>query len=256
MISVSDGPWKRFIWNVEDLRFFDYAERMVSILYNQTADSLLDAHSIKYIVIPIRDYSNSDDFFIYYSKDRSFYERELDKLDYLHKVLLPSNGLIVYENTGYKDHIYISDQIEDVYKQIPTSRVVYSPHSPTHYSISLKSVNHPIYINFSESYHPDWSLRLGSFSSLKSIFINNYFYSDGFHFENNYGLNSFLIDPDYIKKELSSDSYSLNPDGSINLEMHLYFKSQSYVYLGGIITITTIVLSGLFLVCRSNHAKN
>ncbi len=36
--------------------------------------------------------------------------------------------------------------------------------------------------------------------------------------------------------------YKENPDGSIDLELTLYFKPQSYFYLGIIISGTTLIL--------------
>ncbi len=53
--------------------------------------------------------------------------------------------------------------------------------------------------------------------------------------------NQWTIDPDYIKDNYSTDYYTQNPDGSVDLELTLYFKPQSYFYLGLIISGTTLM---------------
>ena len=55
--------------------------------------------------------------------------------------------------------------------------------------------------------------------------------------------NEWTIDPKYIKKNYSKEYYKQNPDGSIDVRMTLYFKPQSYFYLGlGISWITFVLL--------------
>ncbi|MBA4319920.1 MAG: hypothetical protein C0412_16090 [Flavobacterium sp.] len=53
--------------------------------------------------------------------------------------------------------------------------------------------------------------------------------------------NQWMIDPEYIKQNFSKDYYNENPDGSIDINLTLYFKPQSYFYLGLIISITTLL---------------
>jgi hypothetical protein len=76
----------------------------------------------------------------------------------------------------------------------------------------------------------------GNFSCLvsKSIF------DDSHQIENKYA-NAWTIDPEYIKQNFSKEYYEENPDGSIDVEMVLYFKPQSYFYLGLIVSGLTLV---------------
>jgi len=53
--------------------------------------------------------------------------------------------------------------------------------------------------------------------------------------------NQWTIDPEYIKKNFDKSYYKENPDGSIDVELTLYFKPQSYFYLGLIISGTTLI---------------
>jgi hypothetical protein len=59
--------------------------------------------------------------------------------------------------------------------------------------------------------------------------------------------NKWTIDPEYIKQNFSKEYYSENPDGSINVDLKLYFKPQSYFYLGLIISgLTLLGITGYF----------
>jgi Ca2+-dependent lipid-binding protein len=53
--------------------------------------------------------------------------------------------------------------------------------------------------------------------------------------------NSWTIDPEYIKANYPKDFYKENQDGSIEIEMVLYFQSQSYFYIG-------LIISGLIFI--------
>lgn len=50
------------------------------------------------------------------------------------------------------------------------------------------------------------------------------------------------LSKEYIKANFDNSYYKENPDGSIDLELTLYFKPQSYFYLGIIISGTTLIL--------------
>lgn len=53
--------------------------------------------------------------------------------------------------------------------------------------------------------------------------------------------NQWTLDPDYIKANFDKSYYKENPDSSIDVELTLYFKPQSYFYLGLIISGTTLL---------------
>ena len=60
--------------------------------------------------------------------------------------------------------------------------------------------------------------------------------------------NAWTIDPEYIKANYSKEYYHENPDGSIDIRVTLYFRPQSYFYLGIIVSATTcIVLIGYLI---------
>lgn len=155
----------------------------------------------------------------------------------------------IYElnDINYHPHIYMTKEKENIYFNIPFENVEYLKKNPTEYKISLKNLNKKTYLNFSESFHPDWKLRAGKFDWFSVLIQKDYFLPDEFHLKNNANLSTFKIDPEFIKENYPN-SYTENPDGSINVELTLYFKPQSYFYLGLIISATTLLSCLVYLV--------
>ena len=104
----------------------------------------------------------------------------------------------------------------------------------------LTNVTSSVFVNFSESFDPNWKVRVGSFAWYNA-FGANYFLPDAFHSESDATLNSFLIDPRYIRQNLPASAYKVNPDGSLDVNLTLYFKPQSYFYVGLIVSGTTLL---------------
>ena len=76
----------------------------------------------------------------------------------------------------------------------------------------------------------------------------NYFLPEKFHELTDSKTNSFLLDPEYIKVNYDSSFYKQNPDGSIDIELTLYFKPNSYFYVGILISLATFFLCVGYLV--------
>lgn len=245
-VGIIGYEWKNFVNLSENEERLPLQERILDVYTKNFSDKLFDTSSIKYIIVPIQDIANDDDFFVNYGgrdnpKIRDWYVSELNKVDWMKKIDIGTKELVVYENENYRSHIYATKEKETIYREVPYEKVEFEQKNPTQYKISLKNVSLPVYLNFSENFHPDWKLRAGDFSWLRAIIEKSYFLPDDFHIKNNANLNSFKIDPEFIKQNYS-DSYSENPDGSINLDLTLYFKPQSYFYLGLIISSATLAI--------------
>jgi hypothetical protein len=141
--------------------------------------------------------------------------------------------------------------------------------NPTKYNIEVKGIKEKTDIRFNQSFNKLWNLyssnkgkncdNLQSYNLDKSI-INECKFSRTFFegeelsylwrqpvFEDSHKLvydyaNQWTIDPEYIKSNFDKSMYKENPDGSIDIELTLYFKPQSYFYLGIIISGTTLIL--------------
>ena len=86
-----------------------------------------------------------------------------------------------------------------------------------------------------------------SFTLKRTIF-------DDKHLLANNEYNKWIIDPTYIKSNFDKNYYVLNKDGSINLELVLYFVPQNYFYFGSVISLIAFICGFLFI--RKKNEKN
>lgn len=240
-VEMLKSSWKNFA--IPD---GDKTEAEISIAFfkQEFSNALLDISSIKYVVVPVQDEANDDNFFKYYGKERDYYIGELDKIDYLSKINLGTEDIIVYENKEYKPRLYITSEIESIKKVVSHTDVDFKFINPTQYTVNLTNITEPVYLNFSESFHPQWKLRAGDFSWYDAITQPDYFVPDKNHSKNDANLNSYYINPEELCTVYECNR---NPDGSYSMNVTLYFLPQSYVYVGGIISLTTLlVILGFF----------
>ena len=246
-VNVIGREWEKNVSLNPEYINLPVNEQITEIFKIKGANELFDISSIKYVIVPIRDFTNDDDFFIYYggSENANIRERyisELDKVEWLKKIDIGTKDLVVYENENFKPHIYMTKERETIYQELPYEKVDFEQKNPSRYKVHLKNVSEPFYLNFSESYHPDWKVEIGNFNWFSAILGKNYFLKGENHMKNNAGLNSFYIDPGYV---CNDNNCTKNEDGSYNFDLTLYFKPQSYFYLGLIISgITLIGITG------------
>jgi len=211
-------------------------KRITKIINNSLSNQLFDNSSIKYVIVPIQDISNDDDFFKYYGNRKNFIE-VLNNVPYLHKISINTKELVVYENYKYRPHIYTTQQNESILNEVSYTQASSIFKNPTEYTISLKKVMEPRYINFSETFHPDWKMRVGEFNWFKVLVEKNYFIADKYHTESDAKLNSFYINPAIMCKSYTCKK---NTDGSYDMNLTVYFRPQSYMYFGLIISGSTL----------------
>lgn len=211
-------------------------------------NSLLDKQSVRYIVVP----SNLvwDDVKSPWRNPENFIEK-LDAVSFLTRVNMPAlaqNDIYIYENKDYRPHIYLTREKETIQREIPFEKADFKFINPAKYTIHLKNISGPIYINFSEKYHPDWQVYSGKLQSSDILTKKAYFLPENIHFESDTGLNSFLFDPDYIKLNAPKDSYVENSDGSVSIDLTLYFKPQIYYFVGLFLSLSIFIATIIFLV--------
>lgn len=157
--------------------------------------------------------------------------------------------------------------------------------NPTKYKIYLSNLTSKINIEFHQSHNSQWKLYLASDPNnlwckqseyytytktteceyTKKIFeISDLTYiwkkpifEDTHTMVDEYA-NSWTIDPEYIKENYPKEFYKQNKDGSIDIEMTLYFNPQSYFYIGVIISGFTLMgcLSYLARDCKRKRKKD
>jgi len=152
------------------------------------------------------------------------------------------------------------------------------------YLLYFKNIKRSQVLTFIDSYHKDWKLFIKSKPDLsfcitqysvikkthecrnnfsffdlsemsylwkKPIFDNSHSTTDG-------TTNTWEIDPQIIRNKYDKDHFKLNPDGSMDIELVMYFVPQLYLYYGMLISILTISAATLYLILRgkNNNEKN
>ncbi len=161
---------------------------------------------------------------------------------------------------------------------ITSHNTTYKKLNRVKYKIRIENIKQDQEILFNDSFHEQWELypshltnnftcnsprRLDNLKTVECapeiIFFElgdlNYLWSKDLfrssHVVNNNFSNKWTIDFDWIINNLSKDYYEINEDGSIDLELVLYYKSQVYFYIG--ITITIIVFLILIAIILSKR---
>ena len=249
--AVQELPlWKEIFKNVDKYPASSTPLQISEVLSQSSYNHYLDMLGVRYLAIPLRDVANDDNFFRFYGNSRDYYIRLMDRLAYLKPVDLGTKELKIYENENARPRIYSTEVIEGLGKPVPFKSLDYQMLSPTEYQVTVRNMSSPMFLYFAESYSKNWALRLGSFEWGNLFFAKNYFMDDQLHAKTDIGLNVFRMTPEYIKKELPSSDYVINPDGSLTLKLTIYFKPQSYFYLGVIISSVTLLLALTFLMVR------
>jgi hypothetical protein len=242
-----------FIKKIPD--FIEYSKPKnsnVNLLRQKFSDNILDRLSIKYVIVPIS--IDDEDLFSDYGKSRVHFLEILKNSKYLTPKEFNENDIAIFENSDFRPLIYTTKQLEDFNKVSPYSNVEFKKISPTVFEINLKNIKDPVYLNFSENYSTDWTLYLGDYN-LESLILSQMNQVSGTnHIKSDLGLNTFYIDPQEIIKNNNNENITINKDKSINLKITLYFKTQSYFYIGLIIAASytiLIVLATLILVKKN-----
>lgn len=107
LISVMQGPWSPLV-DEGSLH-----QKVTSLFKKPYTKELLEFASVKFVVVPLRDIANEDDFIRYYGDDRQFYVDVLDNVPWLKRIDLGTKQVAVYENQNYRQYI---DSATDLYK--------------------------------------------------------------------------------------------------------------------------------------------
>lgn len=225
-------------------------ELMKDTFKKEFANNLLDISSIKYIIVPYSDPEGDINVFVNYGEKREYYIKELNKISYLHKIDAGVDDIEIYENYNFRPHLYLTNRKDSIFQIQKYKNISFTFINPTEYKINLHNVNKSIYLNFSESYHPQWKIRIGEFSLIDSLTRNNYFISDKYHLKTDANLNSFYIDPKVV---CDLQVCTVNEDGGYDLNITLFFAPQGYMYFGLAVSgVLTILLGGYLIVNFSN----
>lgn len=179
--------------------------------------------------------------------------------------ILDSNKLIVekkdfYSNEGKGFTIYkINDKCTSNMIQISSTnkvKVDYQLINPVKIKVSISRLKNLSTLLFLNNFQPIWKLYISKYNN--NFFLNNedinvntypkkkvFFEGDELQFltkkplfeksqktNNKSWTNQWNIDPQYIKENYPDSYYQKNSDGSLNLQLTIYFQNQNYLYFG------------------------
>jgi len=250
VIDLVNSDWKNYVDDIKPQNS-DY-DNITRLFADENTNQLLDLSSIKYVIVSIRVKDNEEDW-IGSLDNRREYVRTLDNVSYLKRIDVGTKSITVYENENYRPHLYLSSEKGTNINQGRFDKVVYVHKSPTEYSAVLKNITGPTYLNFSETFHSGWKLRVGKLSWLDALLQKNYFLSDEVHSSTSLGYNTYLIDPKKICKEFSCKRNSGN---SYDIPVTLFFRPQLNLYVGMGASAVALVLITAYITYYVSKKRN
>lgn len=162
-----------------------------------------------------------------------------------------------------------------------TKNLYFQKVSPVKFRLYMKNIKNPQNLTFLDNFDPGWKIYIKKAPNsswckpsrvignvTECLFGNRLFdREDPFYlldrslFDNSHKIfdgyaNQWILDSEYIKKNYDNSYYSVNKDGSTNIELVLYFRPQSYFYLGSIISVLFFAASGIILIRKSKSHDN
>ncbi len=274
ILQLPFSNYDYYIWDTSGKdKYFFQAFYNKGLIYSPIDTTFNNKTFIGNIYIKIYNGDNLD-FLKYYNIKYIIYRKDLD---YSERNYYKS---LKYINTTYTKNIINNTnfevyEINNIYLIIYSNDLKFEKINPTKYKIYIKDFSKIQNLSFLESYNKDWKLYLiknPTSSWCKPIeFYNDmnttecehnqkffegnelsYLYEKPIFDESHQIIfdyaNGWTIDPQYIKDHYSKDYYTENPDGSINIELIMYFKPQSYFYIGLIISGLTLISCIIYLI--------
>lgn len=231
----------------------DYA-KLKNVMYEYNINYIMLTKNVPKALIDSYVF-NTD---LYKAQDKDFLNAITKK-----KVIESDNGNYILYEAKKKNNL------------INSANAMYKRISQVKYKIYVKNLQKKQAIELVDSYHAGWKLFLSKNSSSdfcyernkktfrepyecsgdeklfenedilylfkKDIFRTSHSLLDGY-------ANKWTIDPSYVKKNYDSNYYTVNKDGSINIELTMYFVPQTYFYVGTIFTVLLLVAGGIYSV--------
>ncbi|HAI73863.1 MAG TPA: hypothetical protein DCS28_01305 [Candidatus Moranbacteria bacterium] len=162
---------------------------------------------------------------------------------------LKLENLQFFENQATRSRMYLTENIETIHRDNSFQPVDYNYENSSRWNFTIENSVNPVWINFSEKYHPDWQLVCGNFKWYDIFSEKSYLLPQKNHFQTDAGLNSFFINPSEIKEKCVAEN-----NGKIALSF--FYHPQAYLYLGGIISLTAVFISFIILVFWREEGHN
>ncbi len=144
-------------------------------------------------------------------------------------------------------------EIKDIYKgnaiivqsspTLKTNPTIYFKKKKNYlYQVTIRGLKGNATINFLERYSPFWILYANNTEKLLPIIKHTKIYGYA---------NQWQISSEKILKDLSKSNYKVNSDGSIDLDLVIYFKPQSYFIPSNLVSTLTLILIISFYIYKT-----
>lgn len=163
---------------------------------------------------------------------------------------------------SFKNRFFVLYENPNVIPIVQSKNISFIRESPISYRILFRNLKSTQNLLFLQSYNPNWVLypmpvtnflpcnsyiayisphlkeciakqRNLTQGELGYLFMKPVFSST--HTKGISYANTWAISPEDVRNSFPRDYYSINPDGSINIQLTLYYKTQTYFYYGVII---------------------
>lgn len=110
--QLAQGAWLQSLGAEKEDPFPTMRDKSAGLLAHASSNDMLDRANVKYVVVPLRDTANEDDFIRKYGDDRQFYAEQLNNAHYLKKIDIGTRDLLVYENASYQPYVDAFDSLQ------------------------------------------------------------------------------------------------------------------------------------------------
>jgi len=196
-------------------------EKMITQLINDDNFSkILNLAKIKYVIVPLRDIDNDDDFFVNYGENREKFIQILDEVPFLTRLDIGTKEVTIFKNNNFNKNelLKIYPELDFEIKMI----------EPTTININFDSIQSPVDLVFSQGYHPGWQL----ISNDEKVVIEK------------------IIDTDF--NQIFSNSFKIYPtDGeNNNIELQLVFEPQLLMNKYIVVSLISFLACLSYLIIR------
>lgn len=212
-------------------------------------NKFFQTHNIQYVLVTRNIHPEVMHSYLYDPQKVRVQDEALIRNITSQKVIESSNKNYVLYKTKLSTHLFSPENIS------------FQKVNSTKYVINVKNLTSYQELIFLDSFNSGWNLYLNKESQLSCHIDKERACPERFSFFDGDELtylwrkpdfqathqsyepfgNSWKIDRQTIQNTYSSESYSVNTDGSINLSFVLYFKPQVYFYLGTVISLVSFV---------------
>lgn len=104
-VDILAQDWKTLPIDKGSGSGYDLAQSTADVFKQPYSADLFRNASVKYVVVPLRDTANDDDFFGSYGDDQPYFTKQLDTVPYLKRLNIGTKQVAIYENTAYRPYI-------------------------------------------------------------------------------------------------------------------------------------------------------